>query len=283
MERLSVFVTTFNNAATLAGCLDSVAFADEIVVLDSFSTDATVEIARSRGCKVAQHAFMGFGAQKQMALEMTSHEWVLLLDADEALSEQLGAEIRELLAAGPRHDGYEIPRLEQMFWRMNSPRTRLNRFLRLFRREKGRMSLMPVHAAPQVDGRIGRLEHPFFHFGERDIHEKVSKVNAYSSGLVADKVRKATRPNPWIMVFYPPLAFVKGFVFKRGFLNGWAGFITASVGAFYAFLKYAKLYEHAQFERYGERLLPPAGRTGRRRERDEVKDAAQREEERTRK
>lgn len=257
MEKLSVFITTFNNDLTLRGCLESVKWADEIVVLDSFSNDRTVAIAEEYGCRIFQHEFLGYGPQKQLALEHTGHDWVLLLDADEELSPPLQQEIRALLAAGPDADGYELPRQEQQFWRMCSTKVRMNGFLRLFDKRKGHVSDMPVHAAPKVKGRIGRLRHPFYHFGERNIHTKVEKINMYSTGLVEDKVRKGKRPRPWLMlIFYPPFAFLRLYLFKRNFVNGWAGFIVSVVGAFYVFLKYAKLYEHEQFQRYGNRLLP---------------------------
>lgn len=256
MEKLSVCITTFNNERTLGVCLASVKWADEIVVLDSFSSDKTVEIARDYHCRVIQHSFMGYGKQKQMALDAASHRWVLLLDADEALSPPLQGEVRALMHAGPTADGYEIARQEQLFWRMISVRTRMNFFLRLFDRTKGRMSDMPVHAAPKLSGKIERLRAPFYHYGETDIHTKVDKINAYSTGLVADKVAKGKAANPWIMVFYPPFFFLRAYLFKRNFLNGWGGFITSVVGAFYVFLKYAKLYEHHQFERHGDSLMP---------------------------
>lgn len=254
---LSVIITTFNNARTLPYCLESVKWADEIVVLDSFSTDDTMRIAADYGCRTAQHAFLGYGRQKQMALEMAAHPWVLLLDADEALSPEAQQEIRVLLADAPDCDGYTIPRLEQQFWRMCHSRVRINRFLRLFRRDKTHFSEMPVHAAPQVEGRIGKLESVFYHFGDTDIHLKVARVNSYSTGLVQDKLGKKQGGERWRMVLYPPFFFFRSFILKRNCLNGWAGFITSVSGAFYVFLKYAKLYEYRQFEKFGTRLLPP--------------------------
>ncbi len=268
MQKLSAFVTTFNNDRTLGACLESVKWADEIVVLDSFSTDRTEQIANDYGARFSQHEFMGYGPQKQMAMEQTQNDWVLLLDADEALSPELQQEIRDLMTRGPDKDGYELPRQEQLFWRMNHPGTRLNGFLRLFNKTRGHVSDMPIHAAPKVDGAIGRLKAPFYHYGEVDIHEKVAKINHYSTGLVADKLAKGVRANPWIMVFYPPIFFLRIFLFKRAYKNGWAGFIASVVSAFYAFLKYAKLYEHEQFEKHGDRLMPegappmPPRRTG---------------------
>ncbi len=255
-SRLSAFITTYNNGRTLTACLDSIRWVDEIIVLDSFSTDDTLDIAQRYGARIAQHKFMGYGAQKRLALGMTTHDWVLLLDADEALSPALQTEIRQVLQNGPEADGYEIPRQEQMFWRMYNPATRMNYYLRLFDKRRGGIDDVPIHAAPKVQGRIARLKAPFYHYGETDIHTKVEKINAYSTGLVVDKLKKQRWGIPLIMMLYPPLFFIRSYLFKRNFLNGWAGFINSVIAAFYVFLKYAKLYEHHQFAKYGARLLP---------------------------
>lgn len=254
--QISVFITTYNNGRTLTACLESVKWADEIVVLDSFSTDDTLAIAQRYAVRIIQHEFMGYGPQKRMALAATGHDWVLLLDADEALSPALQIEMQQVLAIAPTADGYEIPRQEQMFWRMYNPATRMNHYLRLFDKRKGGIDDMPIHAAPKVQGRIARLKAPLYHYGETDIHTKVEKINAYSTGLVADKLKKQRWGITLIMVFYPPLFFIRSYFFKRNFMNGWAGFINSVIAAFYVFLKYAKLYEHHQFAKHGTRLLP---------------------------
>ena len=257
-QKLSVFITTYNNERTLGACLQAVQWADEIVVVDSFSSDRTPAIAQSFGCQFTQHEFLGYGKQKQLAMQRTSHEWVLLLDADEMLSTALAEEIQQLLNSKPEADGYEMPRQEQVFWTMASPHVRMNYYLRLFNKNKACISDMPIHAAPMSNGTVERLKHPFYHFGETDIHTKVDKINAYSSGLVEDKVAKGKKANPLILVFYPPLFFLRSYLFKRAFLNGWSGFIASYVSAFYAFLKYAKLYEYEQFNKVGESQMPPA-------------------------
>lgn len=254
--RLSVFVTTYNNGRTLTACLESVKWADEIVMLDSFSSDDTLAIGQRYGARITQHEFMGYGPQKQKALAATTYDWVLLLDADEALSPALQVEIRQLLQAGPVAEGYEIPRQEQMFWRMYNPATRMNHYLRLFDKRRGDIDDMPIHAAPKIQGCVARLKAPLYHYGETDIHTKVEKINAYSTGLVTDKIKKQRWGIPLIMLFYPPLFFIRSYLFKRNFLNGWAGFINSVVAAFYVFLKYAKLYEYHQFAKYGTQLLP---------------------------
>ena len=256
MTPLSVFITTLNNANTLPTCLSSVSFADEIVLLDSFSSDDTLAIARAHNCVIAQQSFQGYGPQKRRAMEMTTHNWVLLLDADEALSPAAKETIQALMERGPQADGYTLPRLEQQFWRMCTPATRMNYFLRLFNKNKGTITDMPVHAAPVVQGQIERLHAAFYHFGEPDIHVKVEKINGYSTGLIEYQPERRTRGAKWKMLLSPIVAFLRTYLLKRNFLNGWSGLIASIVAAFYAFLKYAKLYEQSQFARYGDSLMP---------------------------
>ena len=121
MVRLSAVVTTFNNADTLRSCLNSVKWADEILLLDSFSTDETCQVAAEFSANIIQHKFQGYSKQKQMAIDAASNDWVLLLDADEALSAESRAEIQNLLTKGPTADGYTLPRIEQLFWQMTHP------------------------------------------------------------------------------------------------------------------------------------------------------------------
>jgi glycosyltransferase involved in cell wall biosynthesis len=247
-EPLSLVVTTLNNAATLARCLASVPCADDIVLLDSGSTDATLEVAAQHRARIFSEPFKNYGAQKQSALDKAKHAWVLLLDADEALTPAAVAEIERVLdlrtLAESGVAGFRLPRREQMFWTFQHALSRTNTHLRLFDRRRGRMNAVPVHAAPVVDGSARTLRRAvFLHYGEPDIRTKIDKINAYSSGLVADKLRRGQRCVIARMLFYPPLFFWRQYLGKRYCLNGWAGFISAASGAFYVFLKYAKLYE----------------------------------------
>ena len=240
--RVSGVVTTLNNAATLDDCLASLSFCDEIVVLDSGSHDATLQIAGRHGARIAAQPFAGYGPQKQAAIDLASGEWILLLDADEHLADAGRAAIERELAA-PRADGYRLPRQEWLFWRWSHPGTRANWQLRLLRKDRGRMNMVPVHAAPEVDGRVLDLAAPFRHYGEPRLADRVDKINRYSSGLVEHKRGKRTRLIALRLLFYPGVAFLKLYLGKRYFLNGWAGFFAAKTQAFYAFLKYAKVLE----------------------------------------
>ena len=240
--RVSGVVTTLNNAATLDDCLASLSFCDELVVLDSGSHDATLQIAGRHGARIAAQPFAGYGPQKQAAIDLASGEWILLLDADEHLADAGRAAIERELAA-PRADGYRLPRQEWLFWRWPHAGTRANWQLRLFRKDRGRMNMVPVHAAPEVDGRVLDLAAPFRHYGEPRLADRVDKINRYSSGLVEHKRGKRTRLIALRLLFYPGVAFLKLYLGKRYFLNGWAGFFAAKTQAFYAFLKYAKVLE----------------------------------------
>lgn len=242
-EPLSLVVTTFNNASTLDRCLASAAFADDIVVLDSGSTDATQEIAAKYNARIFSEPFKDYSVQKQSAIDKAAHAWVLLLDADEALTDAARPIIEQALAA-PDVAGFRMPRREQMFWTFQHALSWTNAHLRLFDRRRGGMNQVPVHAAPEVDGPVRTLRRAvFLHYGEPDIRTKVEKINAYSSGLVADKLRRRQRFLGVRMALYPPAFFLRQYFAKRYFLNGWAGFISAATGAFYVFLKYAKVYE----------------------------------------
>ena len=247
-EKLSLVVTTFNNAATLERCLASAACADDIVVLDSGSTDDTLEIARRHNARIFTEPFHDYSTQKQSVIDKAAHDWVLLLDADEALTDSARREIERALEHvslnQPQVAGFRLPRREQMFWTFQHRWSWTNTHLRLFDRHRVRMNEAAVHAAPQAHGSVRTLRRAvFLHYGEPDIATKVAKINAYSTGLVADKLRCEPRFLGVRMVAYPPVFFIRQYVFKRYFLNGWAGFISAATGAYYVFLKYAKVHE----------------------------------------
>ena len=241
-EPLSVVVTTYNSADTLEACLASVSWADERVVLDSGSTDATLAIAQRHGARVHSQPFAGYSAQKQAAIDLARHRWVLLLDSDEALPPQAAASVRRALEA-PEVAGFQLWRREWVFWRWQSPRARLNHYVRLFDRSRARMSGHSVHEAVQVDGAIGMLELVLDHYGEADIAGRVDKANRYSSLQAADELRRKHTRLGWRMVIYPTVAFLRYYLLRGHWRAGWAGFIAARVHAFYAFLKYAKLHE----------------------------------------
>jgi glycosyltransferase involved in cell wall biosynthesis len=242
-EKFSLVIITLDNADTLERCLAAADFADEIVVLDSGSTDATVEIAKRHGARVATHPFDDYGPQKQRAIDMAAHDWILNLDADEILSPGTRAVIERALE-NPQAAGFRLPRRERMFWGVQHPWSHRNGHLRLFDRRRGRMNAVPVHAAVDVDGPVETLARAdFINMGDDDIAARVAKINRYSSGMVAHKLARRQRFSGPMMLVYPPIFFVRQYFFKRYFLSGWAGFVASVLGSFYVFLKYAKLHE----------------------------------------
>ena len=248
---LSLVVTTLDNAGTLARCLDSLPPLRDAIVLDSGSRDDSARIAASRGARVHVQSFRGYGPQKATAIAMASEEWVLLLDADEWLDSTAADALKDLFRDGPPStpQGFTLARREWLFWQFQHRWTRMNRYLRLFRRQSMRMSDAAVHAAPLVPGPVGRLPGYLLHDGEKDIGTKVAKVNAYAAGTAQDRIRRRSRFVGLRMIAYPPLFFLRNYLFKRQFLNGWAGFIACVIGAFYVFEKYARVHEARRRQR----------------------------------
>lgn len=249
-EPLSLVIITFNNADTLDRCLAAANWVDDIVVLDSGSSDATVSIARAHGARVAEHAFDDYGPQKQRAIDMARHNWVLNLDADEVLSPGTRQVIERALES-PTVAGFRLPRRERMFWGVQHRWSHRNGHLRLFDRRRGAMNMVPVHAAVEVRGPERTLRGAdFVNEGDVDIGIRVDKINRYSSAMVPHKLARRQSFTGLRMVLYPPVFFVRQYIFKRYFLSGWAGFVASVCGAFYVFLKYAKLHEARHHRRH---------------------------------
>lgn len=239
---LSLVITTRDNAATIERCMASVPFADEVLVLDSNSTDGTDELAQRLGARVVREAFRGYGPQKQRAIELARHDRVLLLDADEALSPSLAAEIDALLSTpGPLPPG-RLRREEWLYWRWPRAGTRLTDHLRLFDRRDVRFSEHPVHAAPFTNRRTRLLRARLRHYGHADIAGHVERINAYTSAAAgwAGGGPLGARAR---LLLSPSAAFLREYVLRRQFLNGWAGFIAARLAAMHAFLRHAKRLE----------------------------------------
>ncbi|MEO6064944.1 MAG: glycosyltransferase family 2 protein [Lysobacterales bacterium] len=243
-EPLSVVVTTFNSAATLERCLASVAWAEDLVVLDSGSDDATRDIAERFGARCTVQPFRGYALQKQDAIDSAQHAWVLLLDSDEALA----AGAREIIEAAlekPQAQGFTLPRREHVFWRLAHRGIRQDHFLRLFDRTVTLMSGDLVHESPRCSGRVDALDAQLLHWGQPDIATKVDKLNRYSTLAADDATRQGSAGigSGVRMIWYPAFVFWRQYLFKRHFLNGWPGFIAARSMAFHALMKDAKRLE----------------------------------------
>lgn len=244
MSRLSIAIIAWNEEARLRACLESVTWADEIVVVDAESTDKTVPLAREFTDKVYVHAWPGFAAQKNFALEHTTAEWVLSLDADERVTPELRARLEAIVKADGPADGYSIPR-RNIFWGAWVRHGGLypDYQLRLFRRGAGRFVDDAVHESVRVQGRVEKLAEPMLHHSYRDLEDFVRRSNRYSTLSAQDWVRRGRPARLGDLIMRPLGRFVSMYILQGGFLDGWRGFVLAVLYAEYVFLRMAKVWE----------------------------------------
>lgn len=248
--KLTVLIPTFNEQANLPDCLASArGLADEILVVDSFSTDKTVEIAEAAGAKVERHEYVNSAAQKNWAIPRCAHEWVFILDADERITPELKAEIQGLLAkgGGPDCDGYFVVRrnfflggeIRHGGWETNDVQ-------RLFRRDKGRYAEREVHADVEVQGTSGRLKAKLDHITCPPTPEGLTRYfqrfNRYTTQAAERYHREGRKPYVWNFFLHPGWEFFKMYVLKLGVLDGIPGLAVCSFCAFTRFVRYMKLY-----------------------------------------
>ena len=242
MPELSVIIITKNEAANIRACIESVAWADEIIVVDSGSNDGTVEICRELGAQVFVHDWPGFGAQKNRALDYASRDWVLSLDADERVTSELQAEIISVLHDG-HAAGYKIPRRSSFcgcFMRHSGWYP--DYVLRLFRRGQGRFSDALVHESVQLQGSVSRLQQPLLHYSYRDFDDVLSKLNNYSSASAAMLQRRGKKGGLAQAVLHGLWAFIRTYFLRAGFLDGREGFMLAVMNAENSYYRYIKLW-----------------------------------------
>ena len=242
LPRISLIVITRNEEDLIDQCLKSAAaFCDELIVVDSFSTDRTAEIARALGAQVFQRPFEGYIAQKQFALEQAAGEWVFSLDADEQATWELGSEIRATLESRQTAAGYRVRRVLYHLGHYYTRGLYPDWHLRLFRRERARFGGHEPHASVQFEGAVAKLNAPILHFSYRDVADHVATINRLSS-------QAATEGDPGAMtvvkmIANPAWRFLNFYFLRGGFREGGRGLYAAMSAAFYVFLKYAKLYE----------------------------------------
>jgi hypothetical protein len=239
-EPLSAVVITLNCSSQLGVCLDSLAFADEIVVVDSGSTDGTVELAQARGARVVHQDWLGFGPQKQFAAEQARHQWVLSVDADEQVTPALCASIEQALAR-PEFRAYQFPRCNRFMGRyLRHGEGYPDWSLRLFDRRHGRWSDDAVHERVLTLGPVGRLQGDLLHDSAESIESYLSKQNRYTTLAAEAIVRQGEEALAVRMLLSPLVRFVKFYLLRQGFLDGVAGLAHTLIGCQNSFLKYAK-------------------------------------------
>ena len=249
MTKLTVTVITLNEGPHIAAALESVTWADEIVVVDSGSTDATVEIARRYTPAVVVRAWEGYGAQKNFAAAQASNDWILSIDADEHVTPELAAGIRELLQRGPTGPGYRVSRVTHYLGRwIRSTDWYPDRHLRLYDRRAARWSERRIHESIELTAggttrRLPLVPGELFHYPYRDVSEHLQKIDRYTT-LAAEQWDAEGRRGSALQAFvYPRLAFFRNYILRRGFMDGRAGLLVSLLNSYYVFLKYAKLLE----------------------------------------
>lgn len=237
---LSLVIITRNEAARLRACIDSVPFADDVLVVDSGSSDDTVALAESLGCRVLHQDWLGYGPQKQFAVEQALHDWVLCLDADERLSPALAEEISALFAGGRQQIAYEMPRCNRFMGRwLRHGEGYPDWSLRLFDRRHARWSGDPVHERVLADADPGRLRADLLHHSEEGLADYVGKQVAYSKLQAQRLYASGRRVGVTRLLFSPLLRFFKYYVLQRGFLDGVPGLVHCAIGSMNGFMKYA--------------------------------------------
>jgi glycosyltransferase involved in cell wall biosynthesis len=236
-------IITLDEAAHIAAAIESVRWADEILVVDAGSTDETCAIARALGARVESRTWTGWSDQKNHAAALASHDWILSLDADERVTPELARELRGVLAAEPQARGYRMPRVTYYLGRW----IRTTDFypdyqLRLYDRRAARWRGMRVHESVTVDGPIITLAHELQHFSFTDLADHVARTNHYSSLAARELHEGGQQADLFDLLIHPPAAFLRNYVLRRGFQDGTAGFIISVMQAYGVFLKYSKLW-----------------------------------------
>jgi glycosyltransferase involved in cell wall biosynthesis len=244
VPKLSVTVITRNEAAAIGGALESVAWADEIIIVDSESTDDTVAIARRFTDRVVVRAWPGYVDQKNHAASLAGHDWILSLDADERVTPALAGQIKAALAQPPPHAAFRFPRVSRHLGRwIRTTDWYPDHQLRLYDRRSGRWTGTYVHEGLTVDGTIGDLPGELQHFPYRDISDHLETIERYTSQAARQMHESGRRTNLLQSFAYPRLTFLRNYIIRGGFRDGVPGLIISMMNAYYVFLKLAKLWE----------------------------------------
>lgn len=257
-EKISACVICFNEERKIRRCLRSLAWCDEIVVMDSFSTDRTAEICREYTGRVVQQTWLGYVGQRNAVRQLARHPWILYLDSDEEVSPALRDEILAEFERGTGpFAGYEFPRIVYFLGRwIRHGEWYPDVKLRLFHKERGRTEGVEPHDRVVVSGPVKRLRNPVWHYTYEDVEDQVETMNRFTTISARQKVVRDI-PFRWTDLFFrPPLRFLKGYLLKGGFLDGSRGLMIALMSAAGAMIKYIKLWEYRIRDR-GLLSLPP--------------------------
>ena len=244
MEKISAVIICKNEERNIQRCLESLDFVEEIVVVDSGSTDRTVEICKRFTDRVFYHPWAGYVEQKNYALAQATHEWVLSLDADEVVSAKLKGNIRKALKNNKgKYNGYRLNRHVYYLGRWINHCWYPEYKIRLFKKSKGEWVGKNLHERVKLEGKYCDLPGDLNHYTYRNISQHLCTIDFFSSTAAKEKFEDGKSANLFTLLLHPVFQFFKLYVLKRGFLDGMPGFIIAVLSAYYTFLKYAKLWE----------------------------------------
>ena len=251
MPKLSVTIITKNEAAHIGDAIESVGWADEIIVVDAESSDETVGIARRLTDRVIVRPWPGYVAQKNYAASIASHDWILSLDADERVTPALAKEIASRLAGTPEHAGYRMPRVTWHLGRwIRTTDWYPDDQLRLYDRRAGEWTGRYVHEGVTVRGTVGRLRGELQHLAFRDIADHLETIDRYTTYAAQQMHESGRHANAFQLAFHPPLAFLRNYILRGGVRDGVVGFIISAMNSYYVFLKFAKLWEKVHGSRF---------------------------------
>lgn len=243
MQKITAIIPTYNEAHNIADAIKSVLFCDEVLVVDSFSTDATLEIAESLGARIIQREYENSASQKNWAIPQAAHPWIVLLDADERIDQELQREILATVA--------DVQNKKVAFW-MKRRNFFLNKeikysgwqgdkVIRLFMRDKCRYESKSVHAEVIADGEVGFLKQKLIHNTYKDVFHYLEKWNRYTTWSANDRAKRGIQPTMYHFLVKPSFRFVQDYIFKRGFLDGTVGFILCALSSMSVFMRYLKV------------------------------------------
>jgi glycosyltransferase involved in cell wall biosynthesis len=250
-EKLTAIVTTLNEEGNIADCLATLSFADEILVVDSFSTDRTVPIASAvPNVRLLQHEYAGNGPQCNWAMDQASHPWVLIVDADERVTPALAREIAALLDKGPSADHYKLRR-DNLFVRkvIRHSGWGQDRLVRLVRRGTARYPEQRVHADMSPDGSTPTLDAPLVHYTVRSIPQYVEKLHRYAEWGAQDLAQRGRRAGLFEVALRPAWRFFRSYVLQAGVLDGLHGLVVCALQSYGVFLKWSRLWELNRIEK----------------------------------
>ncbi len=244
MPGVTATIITLNESANIAAALESIAWADEIVVVDAQSADDTVAIARQYTDRVIVREWAGYIDQKNYAASVATHDWILSVDADERVTAALAEEIRALLSADAACAGYRVPRVSHYLGRwIRSTDWYPDYQLRLYDRRRARWAGRYVHESVQADDAVGRLHADLQHFPYRDVSHHLRTIDRYSSLAARQMHEDGRHAGVWQILLHADAAFLRNYVLRRGFRDGTAGLIVSMLNAYYVMLKFVKLWE----------------------------------------